>query len=820
MKFLLALIFGIFATQALAYPIMFSCEGGSINSEARFNENDLFEKYMRLEKEKRSSFVESICQGSKTCMRDFDAIVKAAGSSVEIAQEMFNEKLNEIKSDYQKLDITGEELEQYLALRESHSKIMACQNAKASLSPEDFLVSNDNRVLTTYPFWNDYTFTSICPQAIDETKQKGAGFCGPIDKGSLNTVIEESILMGVDPYLVLSLSMMEGGSGNVGSLYLDPIGVMGAMGCSSKQVANNTDSNKALNSYGTSYVVNADIKKDPKLQKKLKAYFKHFQPENIEDGESYYCYNVLGQSSPTIYDSPQQDSCCVDLGFSAQSSSSSAVSHALTYHFIDKITRNKFRGKDDPAWRAQRYNGYTNLMGAAEGVSAWRAGVNYYENPAYGYQTMDYMLNSLMFNPYIRSKVEEFGEGKEWDSLLCEDKADGVYTVDSDRYFNKHRDSQRLKVIEEKYKAGKGYSSLSSREKRIMDQELSASAKLNKAVPTTLDYQKAFELQNKLSMKLFSQETPEVKGGGFGGWGGPPQNEIFKKTALSKEEWKKDIADLHNFSEEKLDIIYAYQEASVEMIKKRNEIDKKRGEALKELEDFCKIEDNASDCEEYKDVITNYAYYWGEGNKKVAPIKFQGIMSKIYDFKEEEKLNNKKMEEIYQSYEIFNNSSPQEWESLNIIGNKYHKLETLDEAIERYSSNKNFTPELKKDLELYHQHLSNDGKGYDKEKAYQEYFKSVYQKRKNIGGASEFPWRRLSDEEVEKAASYFSSLKDGSYPAMGGGFMGAMGSSAGGTYPGPPATGGMGGAGMGGQAGENFPGSGIPMSEDAKFKGF
>jgi len=49
-------------------------------------------------------------------------------------------------------------------------------------------------------------------------------------------------------------------------------------------------------------------------------------------------------------------------------------------------------------------------MGGAEGVSPWRAGVNYYKNPAYGYQVMDFILNTLMFNPYISAKIDELSQ--------------------------------------------------------------------------------------------------------------------------------------------------------------------------------------------------------------------------------------------------------------------------------------------------------------------------------------------------------------------------------------------------------------------------
>src|SRR5690606_20405800 len=132
----------------------------------------------------------------------------------------------------------------------------------------------------------------------------------------------------------------------------------------------------------------------------------------------------------------------------------------------------------DPAFRIQRFNGYSNLMGGAESVEAFRAGVNHYEDPAYGYQAMDYIVNSLLTNPVIHQMVEKaedevsqvLGRKPNWRSVMCVEHAGGgTFHIDSDHYFNKHRDTDRFKAAYEKWRNGHA---LSSREQRLIDYDI------------------------------------------------------------------------------------------------------------------------------------------------------------------------------------------------------------------------------------------------------------------------------------------------------------------------------------------------------------
>ncbi len=739
---LVAILFSIF-DEGYSYPIFFQCKESQITYKGKLEDNNIFEQLLLLDEQKQNEQIVAWCKGSEDCLKDFKFITEIAGLNYKMAEELFLEEITKIEVNFKPTNFSIDDLESLNKLKNNYTSLRACQNAKTKLDPEDFLIEYGSSVLTTYPYYSNYMYITGC-QGVDSES------CPPISKSHLDRVIKESILMGVDPYLVLSLSLMEGGTGKVGELYLDPIGVMSALGCSAKQIANKTNNPKALNSYGTNYIVESQIVENNKLQKKISNYFEAFSLKK-EEGNSFYCYDTKGSSAPSIFDKPQSNSCCLELGFKTTNNMNYKIKHALTYHFIDSITKNSFKEKKDPAWRVQRYNGYSNLMGAAERVSPWRAGVNHYEDPIYGYQTMDFIINSLMFNPYISQQVDNLKNGLDarWDSILCKDKQDGTYYIDSDYYFNKHKDTPRLKSIYEKYKNGYSFDELTSREREVLLAEMEETASKNSKMPNRLPRYK----ENKVRQKLYNTLS-------FGSEG---TFEIFKYSVLPKDEWKKAILGGHDLEEYELDAIYNYIIEGKEISKKYDEINKENNRLFKQAKEICdKIEDTQkiTTCNLRRSKLASYIYSDNENFEisiKGSPLeefepKFLALGK---NYKELDKKEEQRQHTFYDKFNYLKlKQKVFEFAAMTI-----DKIEPLEMALKRHAKNKNFNSKLKSQIEIYYSSIKNKNEVYSQDEAYKEYFNSIYKDRSTIQGSSVYPWRKFNAEEVSKLVEHFKRYK-------------------------------------------------------------
>lgn len=737
MRFIPGLVLLIFSFQTFAYPIFFKCEDTKITFKDSFNDDDLFNRILQMEKGNRLELFNQWCGGVSQCLQDLDFIARLAQVSVETARRLFEEELQKMKMEFDAKDVSHLDIEEFSLLNESFTSLRACQEVKSQLNPEDF-VSNE-RVLTPYPFYSNYMYATGCG-GVD------AQGCSPIDQSDLDRVIEESVVMGVDPYLVLSLSLMEGGTGEVGQLYLDPIGIMDSIGCSGEQIGNGARPDEALNSYGTSYIVNSEVKRIPSLQGKLSAYFNTFNIEK-EEGNSFYCYNVRGSEEPSVFERPQSDSCCLDLGFKTSVDSSDQIQHALTYQFVDKITRSPFRGRSDPAWRAQRYNGYTDLMGAAESVSPWRAGVNYYESPAYGYQTMDFILNALMFNPYISSKVEEMGQkhGDDWDSLLCKGKRDGTYYVDSDYYFNQHKDSPRLEAVYNKFQRGVPFARLSSREKNVLLADMEETALQNSQIPDRLPQYR----EDRLSDNLHTTLNPE----------GEADFELIAYEMLEKSDWLAAIQGKHSLRSSDLDFIYEYELRQREYDNTYSRIEEKQQALIERMNSACEpLQGQAMmDCYDLSNQVADYLYgevsNWPLGT--IESEEWRVIFEEAQLIGQERKAMEEAMEKVENSFSANAGHLMSKQREVLMVMESVQAPESLEQALARHESSPGFSEQAREDFSVYYNSVLNRNEPYDRNAAYREYFREIYPSRSTLQESSVFPWRRFNEEEVQKLVNQF-----------------------------------------------------------------
>jgi hypothetical protein len=464
------------------------------------------------------------------------------------------------------------------------------------------------------------------------------------------------------------------------------------------------------------------------------------------------------KSSPQVFDKVQANSCCLDLGFKTTSDNSDTVKHALTYHFIDKITKRAFKKRADPAWRVQRYNGYTDLMGAAEGVSPWRAGVDYYKNPAYGYQTMDFIINSLMFNPYISKKVdkESKDQNQKWDSILCKGKADGTYHIDSDFYFDKHKDSTRLKVILDKYKKGFSYNQLSRRERKVLGAELAESSFMNSKMPNTLPQRKFYKLQNSIEEELNKNKDIESSSSYIS---------LIKRSKVSKEDWLNSIKGNHKYTTKQLDDFFDYNQKSIDLSAKEDLLNDEISAFYNEVQKLCEKYIDAN-YEQYQSCQneTNSLYPSIQDNsvENVVLFKDPALIKqneKIITLSKKYSSIPKEYSALESEYSNMSNSIYKDSDAANYIYRKLEKVESVDETIARLKSNPNYSDKLEKDIKDFFETRANQDKKYSKNEAYKEYFKSVYQDRNTLQKSSVFPWRKFNEEETLKLIDKFNSQK-------------------------------------------------------------
>jgi hypothetical protein len=338
--------------------------------------------------------------------------------------------------------------------------------------------------------------------------------------------------MDEDPYAALAISLMENGT-DISGLYLDPIGSVQTLGCPATR---GTRANNNMDSYSTYYNVQYGTRENSTLVQNIRNLMRLSNNAPV-GGESYLCnspgsspemkaleeefmaqeqsggkpsaeliakaekisekqtkkYTDAGcriASSSMSCPRPASNLCCVRIPFGVESSEH--ADKALTYSSLNRYLSSplepNLRGNnsiDLPARRLQRFNGYSDAMGGAEPVSAWRSGVNYYQTPAYGYQAMDFILNTLWNNPFVKSAVEEAEKKleKKSKSVLCQDRDPGVYTIEHDHYFLKHANAPRMTAIISRWNQNPNWTSLSGRFQNVLKGEFAAICKHRTTAP-------------------------------------------------------------------------------------------------------------------------------------------------------------------------------------------------------------------------------------------------------------------------------------------------------------------------------------------------
>jgi hypothetical protein len=500
-----ALIVGFLIQSSVThgYPIFFRCDQDQQMSEFMSGKEVLDGVKSLLQKlngDKKKLF-DTLCEGKTECEKNLDQVLKITKITAEASQKRQDEILNTLthEMDGSPIQKTSEESFQLEKnIRSMAAQLNSCRQTEISLEPDAWTVKSC--ILFYYPFKNEYSYASgfkvndatdatgkVDPNGKKEVRQQRC-----IHQEDLTAQVRKALIMGVDPMVFLSLGLMEEGYGGAEKLYLDPIGVMKAMGCpETKSDVTHSGAGK-LESYGNFHQISPKLIEDKTFNENSKRYVEEIGGNPPAAGISFFCTSTTAVA-PEIKSHSDPSQCCMKLNY--QANDPSVIQKALTLHYVHKMKDLHPYGQKDPAFQMQSFNGFSRLMGGGEGVSTFRAGVDFTKTPSYGYQSMDYILNNLAANPVLLKTIDN--EKKKLNlkhlpaSILCQDPTSkGPNVIDSHKYFDLHRNSGRLASIKDK-----PYASLSSRERKVLDQEMSDAQK-KKLLPDIINGKKVPRIHN------------------------------------------------------------------------------------------------------------------------------------------------------------------------------------------------------------------------------------------------------------------------------------------------------------------------------------
>lgn len=478
-----------------AYPIFYACEGGRANDH--LDTKDIKEKVLSMKAAGKSdSEILDICGGQEECFAVLKQALLLTRASAEIANEVFEALVLEIEARTEKLQ-ADLKVDRSIPETAKNLIVMAdavneCRKEQHDLVPGTFAfkghAASDRDsgwdIFLQHGVDNEYLFVS------------GIGRDGKNNRktnyDAVGTVIQDAIAANVDPYMALAVSYLEAGKPE--PFALDPMPAMGLMGCSGTKIGTFDDENAG-----------ALAKKEAELRAKGEPFYYNwgtfygYTPKVSATGATAKFYKqlndikdvpseanaivsnepglacvqnegtFLAKSNGEIVDAmggpvrlfSKSKACCMKIPYITP-----RVFNLMANHALGEKLRNT---GGDPANLLQGFNGY-GVIGITEktGVGAFRYGMRMRDQPQYGAQGMDFILNSFMSNPMIREFVrrEEENYGHSPKSLICAGKADGTYVTQSDRYVNMQRGMKRLHTV-----IGKSWSGMTGLERALVRHE-------------------------------------------------------------------------------------------------------------------------------------------------------------------------------------------------------------------------------------------------------------------------------------------------------------------------------------------------------------
>ncbi len=467
MRILIFLSSLLFTSLALTHPIFYKCDQNSQMSEFLAGEEVLagLKKMQAALGGDEKKLFETLCRGKTECEKNLSQVLALTRISQESAIKERGLLLSKLQSQMKVSPSTqtpDELVNLEKSIRSTAAEIAACRQTLTGLDPDAWVI--DGCVTFYYPIKNEYSYANGFKTEIGK-KTEVMGCASPQE---LRAEIRKALLMGVDPNVYLSLSLMEEGFSGWVMMELDPIGVARTLGCSELKTNVTQESSGKLESFGNYHQIQSGVVKNHKLASKIELYLKEIEAD-VSKSKSYYCLDLENEASASILAKPNSKMCCLEL--SLRTNDLESISEVLTQQHIQDLQSKRPYGSNDPAFKLQAFNGFSKLMGGAEAVSVFRSGIDLTKNPAYGHQAMDYILNNLAANPWLVREIERQKQDLKLKenppSILCEGKTPGQYYIDSKHYFDLHRNTPRMTSI-----LNKPYDQMTIREKKVIMGEI------------------------------------------------------------------------------------------------------------------------------------------------------------------------------------------------------------------------------------------------------------------------------------------------------------------------------------------------------------
>jgi hypothetical protein len=503
-------IFFISYFNASAYPIFFKC---SANQEISHNFS-LQDTENLLAKSGEANRLVG-CDTLEECLSQFKQTLILATGSIQAAQRAYLQKEDEI------LEIPQSDLMLMSNTAKLMTQIRQCHEAQ-----QDHI---DSYSLSLY-----YPHESLY-QYITGYKENNPnnydGFRKP-KKYNVYRIIEESIKVGVDPLPIIGMAIMERGGKYVGSYWrnMHDKRSQNVLGCPIGEMKNGLP-NVARN--------NEDIKE---IASDL----------GMSEG-SIYTYSCVGRAKDknyiddvkgfSNYDSLEEaarggKTCCIKSKYFLGDQSARKLT---TYLYFKQMHHREegqtMLGSYNPKQIENRLNtflGVSSTVGTYPSyrISPTRVGVNSYKDPNYGRQIMDYMLNTFMRSGNIMKHIENISRkyNKPVKSFLCVNRRAGSYVIDSDYYFNKIKNSERMLKMKEKYDQGKDWYGQPIKYQSVLLQEFTAKGSgVYKRLPNYLTPEEMKEL-DKAADHLYKYRNASLRRGKKVSAMTRDQQKIFQKV--------------------------------------------------------------------------------------------------------------------------------------------------------------------------------------------------------------------------------------------------------------------------------------------------
>jgi hypothetical protein len=484
--------------KAEAYPIFFKCDanGGlsdvltapEIQEAIRGATQGLGSGQAATQKK-----ILELCEGREECFSVLKQALLLTQVSVSAAEVEYRSEMKKLEALAARLDQSIDPEVDRLTrdLYSMANEVYACRKTQEGLPWQSFN-HGQTKLYSDGSYVDGVGLSTFIQHRVDNEYLYVTGYKGEGQKGnqaSFNlmwNIVELATISGLDPYAALAISYME--SPTLRKIMLDPSTAMTMMGCSSKPVASVDDhddsaiqrkteelrrSGKAFYynfgkfyEMGTGVATSSSSKRVAELMAKSKD-----RLSVLSDEPALACFQnegafIADAKGAVIQDYGQKGAfslakaCCIRVPY--------ASSDAF-YLLANEFMRTKLNASGKPEAVLQRFNGSTKLMGLNEkaGVGAFRLGLNLQKDPQYGYQGMDFILNSFLSNPSVRAVVEQVEDihGKT-KSLLCSGRQAGAFAIDSDHFLEREKNSERFEAL-----MGKSWEAMSGAEKRLMQHE-------------------------------------------------------------------------------------------------------------------------------------------------------------------------------------------------------------------------------------------------------------------------------------------------------------------------------------------------------------